>query len=149
MSIIAWIVLRFVFAGFFLYPIYGFLQNWEGAKQTVLLLYPRYADLQVVLMVIVMIIISISILFGIYGHIGGLLAFVYCLFGIRVHLALADKLKAASLSQQATAEDQAMLTDVVSIGRVGHLTSAQKNIVIAAIAFFFMLQGTGPLSLTT
>ena len=145
---IAWLVLRIVFAGFFLYPIYGFLQNWAAAKQTALLLYPRYGDFQAILMIIVMIVISISILFGIYGHLGGLIALIYCLLGIRVHLALAHKLNTAQLSNQATAADQAILTEAAAIGSVGHMTSAQKNLVIAAISFFFMLLGTGPFSMT-
>lgn len=145
----AWLILRIVFAGFFLYPIYGFLQNWSIAQQTAMLIYPKYANFQAVIMIVAMVIISLSILFGIYGHVGGFIAVVYCLLGVRAHLALAHKLRLAKLSDSAADGDKIILTEAASLGAVGHVTSAQKNLVIAAMAFFFMLLGTGPLSITS
>jgi len=35
---------------------------------------------------------------------------------------------------------------LIGLATVGHVTSAQKNIVLAAVALFFALVGTGPCS---
>ncbi|MDI9819008.1 MULTISPECIES: hypothetical protein [unclassified Legionella] len=147
-TLTAWLVVRVVFAAFFLYPIYGFLRNWSSAKQTATLIYPRYPALQAILMILLMLIIAISILFGIYGRIGGLVALIFSLLGVVAHHACSRSLAKLQLSKAASAEDQAIFTQAKEIGQIGHLTSAQKNYVIAAISFFFMLLGTGPFSVT-
>ncbi|KTD22776.1 Uncharacterised protein [Legionella lansingensis] len=148
-EIIAWLVLRVVFAGFFLYPIYGFLQDWPSAKQTATLIYPAYPAIQAVLMIVAMVVISISILFGIYGHIGGLIALFYSLLGVAAHYACVHNLAALKISDEASSKDQALFSEAKVLGVVGHSTSAQKNYVIAAVSFFFMLLGTGPFSITS
>ncbi|CEK10693.1 DoxX family protein [Legionella hackeliae] len=148
LTILAWLVLRIVFAGFFLYACYGFVRNWPAAKQTATLIYPRYANFQAISMLIWMFVISISILLGIYGRIGGALALLFSSIGAYAHYTCAHKLTSIQLSTTATDEDKKLLEEAKAIGMVGHVTSAQKNYVIAAMSFFFMLLGTGPWSVT-
>ncbi|ASQ44989.1 DoxX family membrane protein [Legionella clemsonensis] len=148
LTAIAWLVLRVVFAGFFIYAFYNFVRNWPAAKQTAILIYPKYPNFQAVSMLTLMLIISISILLGIFGRIGGALALLFSLLGAYAHHTCAHKIESIQLPATAPDEDQQLLEEAKAIGIIGHITSAQKNYVIAAVSFFFMLLGTGPLSVT-
>ena len=64
-----------------------------------------------------------------------------------LHYRLARQLKQPHLSQGAITADQRALKGAVDLGVVGHVTSAEKNFVLTAVAFFFALQGTGPMSI--
>ena len=64
-----------------------------------------------------------------------------------LHYRLARRLKRTRLSAGASAADQEALEGAIGLGMVGHVTSAEKNFVLTAVAFFFVLQGTGPMSL--
>lgn len=148
LTIIAWLILRIVFAVFFVYPVYGFLRDWPAAKQTATMIYPSYPSLQAAAMILIMVVVSISILFGIYGHVGGLIALVFSLIGVHVHHLFAHKITDTNLSASVSSEDRGIFDGVKALGVVGHMSSAQKNYVIAAVSFFFMVLGTGPLSIT-
>lgn len=149
MDIIAWLILRIVFAWMFLYPLTVLLSDWEAAKGNVGMIFPRYHHELAMLMVVVMIAGALSILLGILPHIGGLMLLVYCLIGALVHYRFADTINGLQLSTQANSEDSAILDKARTIGAVGHITSAQKNFVLAAVACWFMLMGTGPWSIVS
>ncbi|KTD07252.1 DoxX family protein [Legionella jamestowniensis] len=148
LTAIAWLVLRVVFAGFFIYAFYSFVRNWPAAKQTATLIYPKYPNFQAVSMLVLMLLISISILLGIFGRIGGALALLFSLLGVYAHYTCVHHIESIQLPATASSDDQKLLADAKAIGIVGHITSAQKNYVIAAVSFFFMLLGTGPWSIT-
>ena len=147
LQIVAWMILRIMYAWMFLYPLKVLLSDWQVTKNTVALIVPkRLVPLSSILMVIVMIIGALSILLGFYAQIGGLLLLVYCLMGAVVHYKLAKLI----INHQAIANqsNNAALQEVIDMGVVGNVSSAQKNFVLAAVAFFFMLLGSGPMSLT-
>ena len=150
LQVIAWMALRIMYAWMFLYPLKVLLSDWKTTKSTVALISPpSLVSFSSVLMVIVMISGALSILLGLYAQIGGLLLFVYCLMGAVVHYKLANLIKQHHLSPTAGVTDVSVLQAVIDMGMVGNITSAQKNFVLAAVALFFMLLGSGPMSLTT
>lgn len=144
----AWLILRIVYAWMFLYPLKTLLKDWPGALGLTQLVMPFAAPFFTVLMLLTMFLGSLSILLGFYGQFAGLALLVYCLIGAIVHYRLASKLQTISLSSLSSFEDKQQLTQAIQLGVVGHITSAQKNFVLAAVACFFMLMGTGPYSLT-
>lgn len=140
-DLVAWLVVRIVYAGFFLYALKALFADWQGTIGLVKLIMPAsLAPLGAVGMVIVMLLGALGILFGVYGQIAGLLLCVYCLLGACVHYRLAKTAPIDSSDPQ--------IKSGAMLAVVGHVTSAQKNFVLAAMAFFFMLMGTGPASLT-
>lgn len=147
-SIIAWLVLRIVYAWMFLYPLKTLLKDWHGALGLTQLVTPFAAPFFTVIMLLTMFLGGLSILFGFYSQIAGLALLIYCLMGAIVHYRLAGKLQTMNLSNPSSSEDKQQLTQAIQLGVVGHVTSAQKNFVLAAVACFFMLIGTGPYSLT-
>lgn len=138
---IAWLVLRITFAWMYLYPIISLLKDRQGLVSTTQLLFKWQPKFFAYASIAVMMFGATSILFGIYAQIGGLLLFIFTAGGTIIHYRLAGMAKmAVSNSQQA---------DIAKLALVGHLTSAQKNFVLLAVAFFFILLGSGPCSLTT
>ncbi|MEM9659329.1 MAG: hypothetical protein AAF961_13310, partial [Planctomycetota bacterium] len=75
----------------------------------------------------------------------GLLAFN--LGGAVIHYRLARIAQETHLSDAASEEDRAAAVELSNLGQVGHVTSAEKNFVLAAVALFFALVGTGKFSL--
>lgn len=147
MDILAWLILRVIYAWMFLYPLKSLLKDWSSTKNTVALLIPICAPFCAVLMVIVMIAGAFMILLGFYAKIAGFMLLIYCLFGAVVHYRLAAQAAALKLSGSASKADQKALQQAIGLALVGNITSAQKNIVLAAVGCFFMLMGSGPLSL--
>ena len=144
---IAWIVLRLAYAWVFLKPVPGLLKNWAGTVETTGLLFKRFPEINAGISVLVMVAGALSILFGVYGRIGAAGLLVFNLGGAVVHYRIADQAQNMSLSPAASPEDQKTLEQLAIMAAVGHTTSAWKNFVLAAVAFFFLLQGTGPWSL--
>lgn len=149
MDIIAWLILRIIFAWMFLYPLTMLLNDWEAAKANVGMISSRFHHELAFIMVIVMVVGALSILLGILPHIGGLMLLVYCLLGALVHYRFADSINQLQLSSQADEQDLEIFDKARTIGAVGHITSAQKNFVLAALACWFMLMGTGPWSIVS
>lgn len=147
MDVIAWLILRITFAWMFLYPLTMLLSDWQAAKGNVAMVFPKFHHELAILMVVAMIIGALSILFGILPHLGGLILLVYSLIGAVVHYRFASTIQDQHLSSQVSSDDQSVYQQVQTMGAVGHITSAQKNFVLAAVACWFMLMGTGPLSL--
>ena len=143
----AWLILRVVYALMFFYPIYGLLKDWSGTKNMTALLFPCAVPLFAVLMMLTMFFGAFSILFGIWGQLAGFALLIYCLLGAVVHFRLARHAQKIHLSIEASHDDQQQLKQVIQLATVGNVTSAQKNFVLAAVACFFMLMGTGPFSL--
>ncbi len=143
----AWILLRVVFAWMFLSPIPNLLKNWPGTVSNTSLLFPWRPEWFARGSLLVMMLGACSILFGIYGRIGALGLLIFSLGGAVVHYRLAGKAQDSSMSLTASTEDKNTLEQLKTLAAVGHITSAQKNYVLAAVAAFFLLQGTGPWTL--
>ena len=138
---IAWLILRVVFAWMFIYPLKNLMKDIPASKELVTLICPIFQGFITWLMFFVMFFGGVSILLGAYAQIGGFLLCIYSLIGIKVHFACAKNAKGLSGKDKEfkTAQELAI---------VGHVTSGQKNIVLAAVALFFTLLGSGPYSLT-
>lgn len=147
MEAIAFVVLRVVLAWIFLYPLKALLSDWEGTVDLVGLIAPCKPHFFAVIMVLVMIAGSLSVLLGFYAQIGAILLFVYSLIGFVVHYKLSQQEAAFELSAEASESDKAVLEQAKGLGIVGHVTSAQKNIVIAAALWVIIFLGSGPYSL--
>lgn len=150
MEIAAWLILRIVYAWMFLSPLPKLLKDWEGTKDLTRLLIPVRVGITflTIAMLCVMFFGAFAILLGIFSQLAGFALLVYCLLGVIVHDRLAQKAQHVTLSPQASTEDKQKLADVIKLAAIGNFTSAHKNVVLAAVACFFMLLGTGPYSLT-
>ena len=143
----AWLVLRAVYAWMFLYPAYGLMKDWETTVQTTAMLFKWQPAVFAFGSLLLMIFGAIAILFGIYGQLAAVGLIGFNLGGAVLHYRLAARLKQTHLSSEALPADQHALERAIDLGVVGHVTSAEKNFVLTAVAFFFALQGTGPMSL--
>lgn len=131
----------------FLYPLKSLLEDWPATVQTTALLFPSQSKFLAVASVAVMGIGAFSILLGCYGQVGAAGLLVFCVGGSVIHYRLADQAKRAHLSEQASSADRRAMTQLSTLAVVGHVTSAEKNFVLAAVALLFLLTGTGPWSL--
>jgi len=143
---IAWLSLRTVYAWMYLYPAIGLVRDWPTTVQTTGLLFPRGTTFFAVASLVLMILGSLMILFGFYGQYAAAALVAFNLGGARVHYKLAETAAGSTLSSTASAEDRERLAALAGLAQVGHLTSAQKNYVLAAVALFLALTGTGPWS---
>ena len=148
---IAWLVLRIVYAALFLYPIKGLVQDWPTTQSLVKLVWPYDVALNIICIAMIMVMFAgaLSIALGLWAQVGGMALLIYCLFGAKVHYALAGALQANSLSENAIEADKTVFSQAVNLGVVGHVTSAQKNFVLSSVAFYFVILGSGPLSITS
>jgi len=144
---VAWLVLRFVYAWMFLYPLKSLLKDWPATVQATGLLFPWQSGCFAVASIVVMALGALSILLGCYGQLGAAGLLVFSLGGAVIHYRLADLAKRARLSDQASSADRQAMGELSALGVVGHVTSAEKNFVLAAVALFFLIMGTGPWSL--
>jgi hypothetical protein len=144
----AFFILRVVMFLKFTYALKALLADWQATEQLVGLLFPRATGFFSVLMIVVMLVGAFSLLFGFYGQIGGFLLFWFCLLGMRLHYILARTIENTELSGSASIEDKHRLVDVKALGVMAQDACVSKNAVIAAVALFFCLIGTGPYSLT-
>lgn len=148
MEIFAWLILRVAYAWIFLSPLPNLLKNWPETKTLTQLLIPNIAtNFLTIIMVCIMFFGALSILLGVFGQIAGFALLIYCLLGAVVHSRLAKKAQKIFLSPLSSTEDQQKLQEVIQLATVGNITSADKNIVLAAVGLFFTLMGTGPYSL--
>jgi uncharacterized membrane protein YphA (DoxX/SURF4 family) len=146
---IAWITLRAVYAWMYLYPAIGLIRDWPTTVHTTGLLFKSGTRQFAIVSVVGMVVCALMILFGFYGEYAAVALVGFNLGGAKIHYQLAEMAHQAQLSDAASAEDKAAFQDVVTLGWVGHVTSAQKNFVLAAVALFIALVGTGPWSLVT
>lgn len=145
---VAWIILRICYAWMFIYPMIGLCRDMKSAEATVALLFPYFTRVFTWLMLAVMLVGGVMILIGWYAQIAGILLFFYSIFGIFIHRQLAAQVVAHQLSAAASESDRSIFTNATTLGYVGHITSGQKNVVIAAVALFIVLVSSGPWSLT-
>ena len=87
---------------------------------------------------------AVSILLGFFAQVAGACMVALNLMGVRFHLGSAKQ--AQEIGSQHP--DSAEMAQIAAIPGVGHRTSAQKNVVLAAVGLLFLLLGTGPFSLT-
>ena len=146
--IIAFLVFRIVIAWFFLKPVKSLCANWKDTVEMVKLVFPFYTNAFAVMMVAVMVLGSLSVLFGFYAQVGATFLFVYSLIGFFVHTKLKNKIMLEQLRDEHSSENEKIFNSVKLLGVVGHATSAEKNIVIAAALLIIVLLGSGPYSLT-
>ncbi|MDG2305413.1 MAG: DoxX family membrane protein [Candidatus Binatia bacterium] len=143
---VAWILLRVVYAWMFLYPALGLIQQWPTTVQTTSLLFRWQPGFFALGSVAFMVVGGVMILLGVYGWVAGAGFCAFSVGGALVHYRLAARAGAIELSAHASREDVATLEGLAALAIVGHVTSAQKNFVLAAVGSFFFLVGTGPLS---
>ena len=141
--VVGFLLLRMFFFFKFMYALKGLLEDWSASEQMVALLFPMWTRFFAVMMVLVVIACAFSALLGFYGQIGGLLTFLFCLLGMRLHMIL----KGQAASIQCAADDQAC-QQLKTLAVLGQSACAQKNTVIAGVGLFFLFAGTGPYSLT-
>lgn len=137
------LLLRMFFFFKFMYALKGLLEDWQASEQMVGLLFPRWTRFFAMLMVLIIIACAFSVLFGFYGQIGGLLTFLFCLLGMRLHMIL--KRQAESL---VCSDGDKTCSQLKVLAVLGQSACAQKNTVIAGVGVFFLCVGTGPYSLT-
>lgn len=148
MEISAVIILRLVFSWVFFRPLPDLVKGFRGTVGLVQLVVPFWAFFFTLLMFVIMFFGGLSILFGMYAQIGGLFLLIYCMMGWLVHQRLAYQVGSLRASDSASTADQHTLENAVSLGVIGHVTSSQKNIVLAGVALYFLLAGSGPISVT-
>ena len=146
-SEVAWLVLRAVYAWMFLYPAIGLMRDFSTTVGTTALLFSWQPRFFAAGSVGFMIVGALMILLGVYGQVAGFGFVAFCIGGAVVHYRLAAQAGTAKLSEAASDADREALAGLAGLATVGHVTSAQKNFVLAAVGLFFGLMGTGPLSL--
>lgn len=144
---VAWLVLRVVYAWMFLYPAIGLIGDWSTTVKTTGLLFRWQPQVFAVASVTFMIVGGTMILLGVYGRLAGLGFVAFSIGGAVIHYRLAAQATSSKLSGHASVEDHAAMEGLAGLATVGHVTSAQKNFVLAAVGFFFAIMGTGPMSL--
>ncbi|MEM7135541.1 MAG: DoxX family membrane protein [Myxococcota bacterium] len=144
---VAWVSLRSVYAWMFIYPAIGLVRDWRGTVETTALLFKWQPALFAASSVAAMFIGGLMILLGAFGWIAGLYFFVFCLGGARIHYRLAAKAGQTKPPSDLQGPEQDAFAGLVGLAVVGHVTSAQKNFVLAAVGLFFFLMGTGPCSI--
>lgn len=145
---IAWLMLRIVFGGLFLWPIKSFLTNFNMAAKIAGYLIPVAQKFFAAVMIAVMFLGGLSIIVGFYAQIAGLVLMFYCLFGVVVHQRLAKRINELYTDMKSSPVEIQEIHEACTLGIIGHETSAQKNIVLAAVGLFIFLMGSGPLSFT-
>ncbi|MBG83357.1 MAG: hypothetical protein CMJ40_02290 [Phycisphaerae bacterium] len=149
MADIGILTLRIMFAWIFLWPLPGLLKDWTTTVQTTGLLFPFGQSFFTTVSVAGMAICSIMVMVGIYGRAGAVFLFFFCIGGAIVHNKLAGLPEAAARKLPSADRETPcgkVLDQALTLNRVGNVTSAQKNLVIAGIAAYFALAGTGDLS---
>ncbi len=149
MNTIAWLVLRIILAWMFLYPLLAIFNDWQAMVDSMELIVPFAKQFFALTMVCVMVVSALSVAFGFYGQFGGLLMCLYCLVGMLYHYRTANIIRDTTLSDKASEQDISSFEKTKILGIIGHITSAEKNLPIAAASFFIFLMGTGPFSLTS
>lgn len=145
---LAWLILRIGYAWLYLYALKALFANWQATEWIVSLVFPFWVRFFAVLCVLSMIVSSIMLIFGIYAQIAGIILFFYNLIGARIHYQIAAAIKTEKQNGTVNKTDHEIFEKVQTLGIVGHVTSAQKNFILAAVALFFMLMGSGPFSVT-
>ena len=148
MEVVAWLVLRIVYAWMFLYPLVVLLRDFNATVNVVSLVAPFAKEFFTYVMLAVMFFGALMVLLGVYAQIAGFMLCAYCIIGQAVHYKLAKQTLANKLSDMASEEDKQVLSQTIQLGVMGQVTSAEKNAVLAAVGFFIMLMGSGPMSIT-
>ena len=141
---IAWLVLRASYAWLLLTALKSLMSDRQGTIDSMRGMFPVGTELMAWFMFAMMGTSALSILLGFFAQVAGACMVVFNLMGVRFHLGFAKQ--AQEIAGQHP--DNAEMAQIAAIAGVGHRTSAQKNIVLAAVGLLFLLLGTGPYSLT-
>lgn len=137
------LILRVVYAWMFLSPVPSLLRNWPGTVKNTSLLFSWRPEWFARASIVVMVGGAFSILFDVYIRIGALGLLVFSLGGAVVHKRLARIAEKTTVSTAASSGDVQTAEQLKTLASAGHMTSAQKNYVLAAVAAYFLLQGIG------
>ncbi|MDF1796477.1 MAG: hypothetical protein P1U63_08085 [Coxiellaceae bacterium] len=148
-AIEGFLILRILLFCKLIYALKSLLADWGETEDMVGLMFPRATGFFAVLMVVVLIVSAVSILFGIYGQIGGILLFFFCMLGCRMHMILKNIAADIEMDDSATDENKGKLRDAKALAVMGQSACAQKNVVVGAVGLFFFCVGTGPFSFTS
>jgi uncharacterized membrane protein YphA (DoxX/SURF4 family) len=140
--IVAWLILRIVYALIFLVPIYGLIKNWNDAVNATKLLCPWYPQTFTMASILMLLIGGLSVALGVWTQIVAIGLVAFCLGGYIIHMRLANQIVELGKGSHAKNIDV-----IVKLGVLGNKTSGQKNLVLAAVGIFFVLVGSGPWSL--
>lgn len=139
---LGWLLLRVGFSWIFLYPLPKLINNWEDTVETTELLMPWKTSFFAAVGCFMMFVGSLGILFGVFPKISAIVLFCFSIAAAQIHFSL------GKLAQTLAANDEQASTKLIAdLAMDGHVTSAQKNYVIAAVCLFFIFVGTGPMSL--
>lgn len=148
-ELLGWLAVRIMYAWILLYSLKPLLADWEGTKQMLAALFPFInSRFSAIFTLVFMFSCAMMILFGFYAQVAGILLSAFTFSGYFAHMGAVKALEGFSLSPNASASDKEVLSTVQKIGAAGHVTSANKNLVLAAMGFMFFMLGSGPLSLT-
>lgn len=145
---IGWLVLRIVYGGMFLHAAFLLVKGWQWTIDHTAILFGNKAKLFAAGGIFLMAAGGLSIVFGLLGRLGGLALIVFLLPGVKIHfmeMKLAQQ-EAEKLKGQIPSNLQPSLEALSSSANLGHFSSALKNIYLAGVAAFFLLNGTGPFS---
>lgn len=143
-----WIILRIIMAWMFLIPVPGLINDWTSTQLLTRLISGIFVKTLSFVSIAMMVLGAISLLLGLYAQIGGLLLLVYSLMGVRAHFKMAKLIESIQLPDICRPDGDHAFMEVKSLGIVGHITSGQKNMVLAATALLFVVLGSGPVSIT-
>lgn len=138
----AWLILRLVYAWMFLMPLPGLLKNWSATVNLTGLLLPFAKPFFTAIYLLCMFFCALAIFFGIYAKLAAIPLFFISVFGVLIHYRLAKQ-----AVQLGGVNPNEQVQQLIALAEVGNITSGQKNIVLAAVALFFILIGSGPMSL--
>lgn len=148
LHLIGWLILRVTYAAMYILPLKGLIKKWKGTVRATAMLFPWQPQIFAVLACLSMTLGALSILFGFYGQLGALLLLVFNIGGAIIHFRCAEVAIKVQPSPTLPKETHDTLMQLKTLALIGHKPSAQKNLVLAAVALFFCLLGTGPWSLT-
>lgn len=141
---VAWLVLRIAYAWLMLNALGTLIRSRQATVESMRPMFPVATEAIAGFMFAFMGLSAVSILIGLWGQIAGAGLVVFNLMGVKFHMGFAKRGQALASENP----DNPLVVEAGTLALVGHTTSAQKNVVLAALGFFFAVAGTGPFSLT-
>ncbi len=147
---IAWLIFRASYSWVFLNAAWQCGKNRAGVDWTIAeseIIFGRFAPVLGPIGIVVMAVGGLSILFGIFAEIGGVLLASFLVPGTVIHLrkrsearGLADALRSELGSSHLESLDKLTVLAVL-----GHYSSAMKNVSLIGPAVYFAVMGCGPM----
>lgn len=138
MDIAAILIIRICYGLLFFMPLAMYLTHWDETVRSVGTVFKSHPDFMATCAMVLMLWTGISVFFGIYAQVGGITAIVLCLSGIVSHY------RQAGYAMSLASIDLKLST----LAEMGHKSAAQKNLVMLALGVYFLLMGSGHISVT-